>query len=674
MIGFIAIFFTVGDFDIAYAAETADKDLEWATSTQKISTMFQKFLYPVLMMIGALLENDLLFGAGMETVLNNIWIPIRNLVNILFILVLVGIALYNVLGLGEEGGEYAIKSALPKIIAALIVINFSFLGIKVLLDGVNALTISILALPNEMGLQPGDIESPSKEHFCQGIFPGAKFYGDDKKLQTKSKIDDEMWLVEHRAVAQSMGVPISAEVKTKEGILGEIESYFNNTKAKNGAEMKVIAGEEAQKMEYSAYCVAEQDGDTTELVLTDQGKKYYGTFNSKNAAMVLAMNFNKLGYLEIPDVNAKNAKDLLMNALFSLIIYITLTASFFALFFVLLFRIVFMWVAIAISPILVLLLFSPTIKEKLGGGVGEVADKFMKNAFAPVPVALALTVGFIMLKAVQTSFDTSTAVSLGMSPTLSFPVTGLSTPQDLIVMTGTIAVIWMGVFGAAEGTLAEGITNSIKGGVEKVGKGLATLPIKHMPTGLTNPDTGEDIKLGEFAPLLQQTADKISQPMRGLADSVYQKAPPATDAEISKLDKKNAPEILKKIVANNPENMSKTRKEALYKKLKAMKPDERRKIDGLPEFYKELKAVKDKDPKDSQSLKGASTKLAATLGANTGGINTKALGGGKRPATEPGQRDTPTPAVAPQPQAAPPPQEETQEEETQEEEATEEEV
>ena len=252
-----------------------------------------------------------------------------------------------------------------------------------------------------------------------------------------------------------------------------------------------------------------------------------------------------------------------------------------------------------------------------------------------------------MLKAVQTSFDTSTAVSLGMSPALSFPVTGLSTPQDLIVMTGTIAVIWMGVFGAAEGTLAEEITNSIKGGVEKVGKGLATLPIKYMPTGLTNPDTGEDIKLGEFAPLLQQTADKISQPMRGLADSVYQKAPPATDAEISKLDKKNAPEILKKIVANNPENMSKTRKEALYKKLKAMKPDERRKIDGLPEFYKELKAVKDKDPKDSQSLKGASTKLAATLGANTGGINTKALGGGKRPATEPGQRDTPTPAVAP---------------------------
>jgi len=103
-------------------------------------------LWPILLLIGALLKNDLLFGGEMGERLNWIWIQVRNLVNIVFVVILVGIALYNVLGFTEKE-NYKLQTILPKFAIALIAVNFSFLACKLVLDATNVATTAVFAIP-----------------------------------------------------------------------------------------------------------------------------------------------------------------------------------------------------------------------------------------------------------------------------------------------------------------------------------------------------------------------------------------------------------------------------------------------------------------------------------------------------------------------------------------------
>ncbi len=107
--------------------------------------------WPILLLIGSLLDNSLIFGGSMEERLLSAWVEIRNLVNIIFVLILVAIALYNVLGLGQDGGPLPLgyKAIMPKFLLALIVVNFSFTAVKVILDASNIVTGAVFALPEK---------------------------------------------------------------------------------------------------------------------------------------------------------------------------------------------------------------------------------------------------------------------------------------------------------------------------------------------------------------------------------------------------------------------------------------------------------------------------------------------------------------------------------------------
>jgi hypothetical protein len=143
---------------IAFAADTVKEapDPTLKDTMQGISQIgyvilqfASMLLWPVLVMIGSLLDNDLIFGGEMGARLLSVWVEIRNIVNVVFVLILLAIAVYNVLGLGEEGGglPLAFKTVLPKFVLALIAVNFSFLGVKVILDFTNVLTGAVFSLP-----------------------------------------------------------------------------------------------------------------------------------------------------------------------------------------------------------------------------------------------------------------------------------------------------------------------------------------------------------------------------------------------------------------------------------------------------------------------------------------------------------------------------------------------
>lgn len=391
----------------------------------------QRLIWPVLLMIGGLLKNDLLFAAGMEEVMLSIWENIRNIVNILFVIILLGIAFYNVLGGSSQ--DYHIKTILPRFVIALIAVNFSFLGVKVVLDGVNVISTAIFALPGAVEKSLESSKTPNFEkNICEGI------YGKD---ETK---------------------------------------YFQ----------AIQAAEEAGQANADDKPFCKQD-----KTFTEHAQGFFSSFDSHNAAIVLAVNLAEINTLDLVNVNQPSAKELFINISFSTVLYIVYAVSFVALLIILLVRLVVLWVTMVMSPLIALSFVLPeSLKSSLGSG-SDLKTQFVKNAIVPIPVALTMSIGFIMLQSLKQAkftnitFETST---LGVNLLTS----GLSTLQDVIVAVGTVTVIWVGVFKAAEGTAAQSIVEKIKGATEGFGKFVATAPFKYAPIIPVKEGGGEKVSVG----------------------------------------------------------------------------------------------------------------------------------------------------------------------------------
>lgn len=455
-----------------------------------------RLIWPVLVLIGGLMENDLIYGNGMEEKLRDVWIPIRNLVNILFVVVLVGLALYNVLGLSED--TTSIKSVLPKIVIGIIAVNFSFVAIKVVLDGVNVMTTAVFALPDQVGgglANMTNLPEDQQARLCAAL-EGTPFSQFD--AQADETITQAKELTAYRSVGgnehftkllkdNNLSVVLPAD--SIEQVKQKMTALDTAVTAKGG-----IAGNTYK--EFQTKLDAAQNADLCAgKKLNENGKLFLNHYNSRNAAFAMALNMGKIVFYN--DVDPKMASSigdgyekLFTNTLFSMVLYLIYVVSFIALFVVLLGRLVVMWLSIAVSPILLLMLASSQVKEKMGG-FGKLADQFVKNAIAPLLISLSMTIGWIMLKAVQGLDIGSQLGSAGgsfignsvfkINPTNGIPVASLNTLQDFMVALGVIAVVWIGVFAAAEGTIAEGATKWIKEKVETAGKFVGQLPFKHLP-------------------------------------------------------------------------------------------------------------------------------------------------------------------------------------------------
>lgn len=381
-----------------------------------IIEFIKKLIWPVLLMIGALLKNDILFNAGMEDRMLAIWANVRNIVNILFVLVLIGIAFYNIMGLGQE---YHLKTQLPKFIIALIAVNFSYLGVKLVIDGVNVMTTAIFALPDsvEQGLSTNSTLGTDafEKRICEGLYGG------------KSVAEYE---------------------KTVNGLAGQ------------------------------ALCGTAATG--TNMRLTADAKRFFSKFDGHNAAVVMALSFMNIGNIDKVQVPNPTLENLTLNMLFSALFYIVYTSAFIALFLVLLMRLVALWVGMVLSPLVVFLYILPDKIKSAMQGSSNFSEMFIKNALAPLPIALVMSIGYVMMRGLQISqFSATTLGSETMS--LGFFTSGLTTLQEVIIAVGTAAVVWRGVFDAVQGTLAEGMVNGFKEVVSSTGKFIATAPFKYAP-------------------------------------------------------------------------------------------------------------------------------------------------------------------------------------------------
>jgi len=445
-----------------------------------LQNLMNRLIWPILMMIGGLMDNSLLFGNGMEERLREIWIPIRNIVNILFVIALVGIALYNVLGIGDENSNYSIKAILPKIIIGIIVVNFSFLGIKVFLDGINVLTTAIFALPNQVGAEivldpsnPSDQDTIQKTcRLKEGLSSSEKI--DKEKFEKQRELDILKTIAGSNEFKAFFKGKITAKLTAQE--IGEVVADKLNDEELQDFYKKYE--ENMKKVLCEAY--VDPKDNVTKMKLTSQGELFLKRWNSQSAPLAMAIGLGKIVFYDEIDTRSLASLDkVVINAALSFILYLLYLASFIALFVVLLGRLVVMWLAIALSPILLLGIAVPAVKEKLGG-FGEITNTFVQNAIAPLGIGLALSIGWIMLRALQ-GLNSLSGAQISLSAAQGIPVVGLTTLQDLLVGVGTIAVIWLGVFAAASKSIAAPVTDAIKGGLSRTGSWIGTLPFKHAP-------------------------------------------------------------------------------------------------------------------------------------------------------------------------------------------------
>ncbi len=395
--------------------------------------LLQSLMWPFLIFIGDLMDVDLITGPGMEERLWAIWVQIRDLVNICFVIYLLVIALTNTLGIGGGEGNLAMKTALPKLVIGLIIVNFTFVAGKVVIDVSNVATTAVFALP--------------------------------ELVDTFDMSDQRDSLAKNLCVPESGG-------------------YYSYDDENTPVFTRIFCETDEDETKY------------IEKLSLKSETEYFASMNKSNIALVMAVNMGAVNSQNLLKANAiNNLGDLIENFSLSVLMTLVMVIAYITLGLVLLARVVVLWLVLAFSPIGVLIFVIPQVKEWLGGG-GDVVQKIVKHLLAPVIIGVAMTVGYVMIDAYDGIVgNSSSSVGGASGGAIIFDnvlFSGVSDISQLLISVASVVVVWVGVFGAASDTLAGFATNAIKGLGETAGKGLAKLPLQAagMPVPVFDQDTG----------------------------------------------------------------------------------------------------------------------------------------------------------------------------------------
>ena len=339
------------------------------------------------------------------------WVIIRNITNVLFVLVLLFLAfsnLFSSLG-GGEGGSWTIKEKLPKVILALVAINFSLLGFKVVLDAVHIGTITIFSIP-------------------------------DNTLQAKNKNKLEDMLT-------------AEVVVTQEGTVTYVPFYQAINELMCG-EKDTWAGAEGNgvKAGLPDDCLFAVDPTATMEGKSDA---------ARNLFLAFGIQFQKLQNLPSFAARLNDWSDVFTSVLFVSILSLAQVVALAAVFIALLIRMVVLWIAMVFSPLLI----AGSIMGFGQGEGGKVSEMIMTSIVMPLKIAAAFAVSFLMM---------DTMMDIG-GPSGDFIKTGASlssfgsTGYGLLWSIATIVVFWKAAFWALEGGVGHEFIQKIQNGAEQAG-------------------------------------------------------------------------------------------------------------------------------------------------------------------------------------------------------------
>ena len=388
-----------------------------------VNAIFNPLINIISIQIGNLLSNDMILNGNMGTMMHNLWITSRNIVNVLFVFVLLFLAIKHIFGNDDDNTD--LKKALPKFAIMLVAINFSWLAGTIVLDASNVITKVVFQIPVSSSAVSNNIKidkctNGQGTNTITGSCIPKKSYLDFSHTNKITNITDC-----DTAKINELNKKYSVNSDTGTG----------TTDAPTTTESSENEDSTKSKINGSTIC-----WDTIDI----------SKYNQNTASYFLSYSMAKVQNLSM--IKYDKADNLSVGIMFSFILQIIYLISFLSLFLALIFRIAALWIFMAFLPFLVLLEY--LIKDlnipDFGISSHFSVQSFVKWAFAPVGVAAVWSIGFLMISAGQSIPKASTEfMNTEISTTIiniKSLFAGMDSLQSLIWFIMTAAIIWIGTF------------------------------------------------------------------------------------------------------------------------------------------------------------------------------------------------------------------------------------
>ena len=428
-----------------------------------INTFLHVILLVVLNMMQYLLQADFFNDPTMMGALNTIWQLSRNIMNVVFAVMLIGGSFYVMITASTE----KVNDKVRNFVVAVILVNFSWFFPRVIIDVANVLTATVFSIPSALPnftCRTLDNSTPPKPVPCKVVVDATIF-------PTPAQAT---------AFCPNAGDP---DCKCITGLECHKTEDFDVAVTHMSAGHAMING-----IVVSFARITQLSRVPTTLAIAGGGP--IGTGRAASVSLQIAF-----------------------SVLLSLVIQLAVVLPMIGLAIGLPIPIVIIWVTTAFMPFTFL---GYVINGKLGTDVFgfevNVWQEFINAAFLPAVVAVPFVIGFIMLSTVA-----QIPAPLGsFTQTFNVPIiNGVTSWWTLLWMIAAIAIIWTGSFKAlAKNKIVGQFTDKLKGYGEYVFKGVAQLPLL---TPLPLPGGGKG-NLGTALNLPKFTADAIRAKASGRTD------------------------------------------------------------------------------------------------------------------------------------------------------------
>jgi len=452
----------------------------------QLSSLLVSFFTPIIAIlaawIGDVMGNSFVMGdmyatgaAGNDQksvgeLLHAVWMIFRDIMNYIFILILVFIAFMNVIPKGG-GGKFKIGDLLPKLVMAIVVINFTWFGAQVILDASTIATHVIYGIPDEIAKSYPE----AKIDKCEMI---------EKKIQNENKKDTIVKVPGQGCMVVAGQIYFDKDHAPKSGT----QADPNNLNKDPTTQAKFKDIDPGKIIDYGTVVLGWGDFDKSK-------------FKDGSIAQFFAFNIMQIQNLPmvVPGENV-GWSALFINSLAALILMILVLVIFFSLFVALVARVVILWVNIILSPFMGLLMFKDDFGISTGGADDYIGlNVFVKNAFLPAMMGIPLVLGFIIINTGQTyhflGYDASGATDIANStatasnntdfthsiiefaPGQKF-INGIGNIHQLFWYIMAIMIMWMSMeIGKGSNGLAGLMITPVADGVKNIGQWIATSPM-----------------------------------------------------------------------------------------------------------------------------------------------------------------------------------------------------
>ena len=427
------------------------------TVLSMITTFMQVLLLVILDMVGYLMRGDFFTDGNMMGALNNIWKLSRNIMNIIFAVMLIGVAFYTIITAKAE----MIKGKWAQFVIAVVLVNFSWFFPRVVMDVANVMTATVYSVPGMLGLSA-----------CQN------FEGEPCKIIVKIRILPSLSQTQDFYDIVCGGSMMAPDCHCREGI---------------GCDKKALQSSAAANNMNVAH--ATLNGMAVSFIHIEKLTQIPPQIFGGGGAGVF-----------------QNTLKIMINVMMVFFVQIGIVLPIIALGVGLFIRILILWVSIAFMPFVFL---GYVISGKLGTNIfgfeTDLWKEFINAAFLPTVVAIPFVIGFIMLQTMAT-----VPAPAGFNQDWGIPlIQGVGSWWGFLWLFAAVGIIYTGAFAALRRSAITGkITDKIKGFGDMAFGAAVQLPLL---TPLPMPIAGTSIKnLGGILNAPGNIAQDIKLRARGI--------------------------------------------------------------------------------------------------------------------------------------------------------------